>query len=288
MRKSILAFAWLWLAAAYLWAAPVGSLKGTITDSTGSVVPNAGVELQNPTTNQTLKTTTNNAGFYQFLSLPPAVYSLTATAQGFRKAVVSDVTVVVDQIVSLDLKLEVGAITEIVEVQGGVVALIEPEKSSTGAVFDLTFTANLPQVNRRFNDLALLTPGATFSPQGSQVNGFAAAGSRVQSTNWMIDGVNALDPQVNGVTNNLRIAEAVREFSVTTSAASAEFGRQSGAQVNMVTKSGTNQFHGSLFEFLRNDKLQAADFFTNKLGGTKNILRRNQYGGSLGGPIIKD
>src|SRR5260221_14528636 len=125
-----------------------------------------------------------------------------------------------------------------VEVKGGVIALIDPKKISTGAVFDFPFTATLPQVSRRLNDLALLTPGGTFSPQGSQVNGFAAAGSRVQSTNWMIDGVNALDPQVNGVTNNLRIAEAVQEFNVTTSAASAEFGRQSGAQVNMVTKSG--------------------------------------------------
>jgi hypothetical protein len=288
MRRSILAFAWLWMAAAYLWAAPVGSLKGTITDATGSIVPNASVELQNASTNLSLKTTTNTSGYYQFLNLPPGTYSLAVTAPGFRKDAVSDVTVVVDQIVSLDLRLEVGAVTETVEVQGSVSALIEPEKSSTGAVFDLTFTANLPQVNRRFNDLALLTPGATFSAPGSQVNGFAAAGSRSQSTNWMIDGVSALDPQVNGVTNNLRIAEAVQEFSVTTSAASAEFGRQSGAQVNMVTKSGTNQFHGSLFEFLRNDKLQAADFFTNKLGGTKNPLRRNQYGGSLGGRIVRD
>src|SRR5260370_6551478 len=171
MRRSILAFAWLGIAAAYLWAAPVGSLKGTITDSTRLVVPSAGVELRNPTTNQTLKTSTNNAGFYQFLSLPPAVYSLTATAQGFRKAVVSDVTVVVDQIVSLDLKLEVGAVTETVEVQGGVVALIEPEKSSTGAVFDLTFTADLPQVNRRVNHLALLNPATHFWPAGSKMNG---------------------------------------------------------------------------------------------------------------------
>src|SRR5260370_40164812 len=126
------------------------------------------------------------------------MYGLTAMVSGFRKASVGNMTVLVDQIVSLDLKLEVGAVTETVEVQGGVIALIEPEKSSTGAVFDLTFTANLPQVNRRFNDLALLTPGATFSPQGSQGNGFAAAGSRGQSTNWMIGGGNARDPHVNG------------------------------------------------------------------------------------------
>lgn len=106
MRRSILVFAWLWMNVAYLWAAPVGSVKGTITDATGSIVPNASVELQNASTNLSLKTTTNTSGFYQFLNLQPGTYSLTVTAQGFRKAAVSDVTVVVDQIVSLDLRLE--------------------------------------------------------------------------------------------------------------------------------------------------------------------------------------
>ena len=174
------------------------------------------------------------------------------------------------------------------EVDGGIAAVIEPEKSSTGTNFDPKMTANLPLTNRRFNDLALLTPGASFAAAGTQAGGFAAAGSRAQSTNWMIDGINDLDPQVNGANTNFRIAEAVQELSVVTTAPSAEFGRQSGAQVNVVTKSGTNLFHGSLFEFNRNDKLQATDFFTNKLGGTKNPLHRNQYGASIGGPIRKN
>jgi hypothetical protein len=216
------------------------------------------------------------------------MYSITAEVPGFRKELVKSVSVLVDQIVSVDVKLVLGQVTEVVEVNGGVTALIEPEKSSTGTNFDPKLTANLPLTNRRFNDLALLTPGATFAAAGTQAGGFAAAGSRAQSTNWMIDGINDLDPQVNGANTNFRIAEAVQELSVVTTAPSAEFGRQSGAQVNVVTKSGTNLFHGSLFEFIRNDKLQAADFFTNKLGGTKNPLHRNQYGASLGGPIKKD
>src|SRR5258708_22278395 len=166
--------------------------------------------------------------------------------------------------------------TEVVEVDGGVTAVIEPERSSTGATFDPKMTANLPLTNRRFNDLALLTPGASFAASGTQAGGFAAAGSRAQSTNWMIDGINDLDPQVNGANTNFRIAEAVQELSVITTVPSAEFGRQSGAQVNVVTKSGANQLHGSLFEFNRNDKLQATDFFTNKLGGANNPLQRNQ------------
>jgi hypothetical protein len=213
----------------------------------------------------------------------------TGVSAGFRRQTVRTVSVLVDQIVSVDLKLAVGAVTEVVEVVGGVNALIEPEKVSTGVNLDPALTARLPLVNRRFSDLALLTPGATFAASGSQgaIN-FAVAGSRAQSTNWMIDGINALDPQVNAATNTLRIADAVQEMSVTTSAPSAEFGRQSGAQVNVVTKSGTDQFHGGAFWFNRNDKMQAADFFTNKLGGIKNALRRNQYGATLGGPIRRD
>jgi hypothetical protein len=227
-------------------------------------------------------------GFYLFLDLAPGTYSITAEVPGFRREVVKAVSVLVDQIVSVDIGLIVGQVSEVVQVDAGVTALIEPEKSSTGTNFDPKLTANLPLTNRRFNDLALLTPGATFSAAGTQAGGFAAAGSRAQSTNWMIDGINDLDPQVNGPNNNFRIAEAVQELSVITTAPSAEFGRQSGAQVNVVTKSGTNLLHGSLFEFIRNDKLQATDFFTNKLGGTKNPLHRNQYRASLGGPIKKD
>ena len=245
-------------------------------------------KVKNEQTNVTQDGKSDNAGLYQFLDLAPGVYSISAETAGFRQALVKSVSVLVDQIVSVDIKLEVGQITEVVIVDGGVTAVIEPEKSSTGTNFDPKLTANLPLTNRRFNDLALLTPGASFAAAGTQAGGFAAAGSRAQSTNWMIDGINDLDPQVNGANTNFRIAEAVQELSVVTTVPSVEFGRQSGAQVNVVTKSGTNLFHGSLFEFNRNDKLQATDFFTNKLGGTKNPLHRNQYGASIGGPIRKN
>jgi hypothetical protein len=278
----------LFLGAAILSAAPVGAVKGYLRDASGAVVPNVALELRNVGTNVTLKTKSDASGYYQFLDLAPGTFTLTAEAAGFRKQAVHDIEVLVDQIVSVDLKLEVGQLTEMIEVTGGVTSLVEPERISTGVNFNPTLTANLPQTNRRFADLALNVPGATFSAPGSQVGGIAAAGSRVQSTNWMIDGVNGLDPQVEGVTSQYQIFEAVQEMSVVTTAPSVEFGRQSGAQVNVVTKSGTDQFHGSGFWFVRNDKLQATDFFTNKLLGTKPILRRNQYGASLGGPIRKD
>jgi Carboxypeptidase regulatory-like domain len=288
MRTSLRLLTMPLLVAGVVLAAPVGSIKGYIRDATAAAVPSTSVHLKNERTNTTQESKSDNTGLYQFLDLAPGVYSISAEVPGFRTAMIKSVTVLVDQIVSVDIVLEVGQITEVVEVDGGVAGVIEPEKSSTGTNFDPKLTANLPLTNRRFNDLALLTPGATFAAAGTQAGGFAAAGSRAQSTNWMIDGVNDLDPQVNGANTNFRIAEAVQELSVITTVPSVEFGRQSGAQVNVVTKSGTNQLHGSLFEFNRNDKLQATDFFTNKLGGTKNPLHRNQYGASLGGPVRKN
>jgi hypothetical protein len=288
MPKSLVGFVAVVAFAALVNAAPVGSVKGYIRDGTGAVVPGAKIDLENSQIKFARQITSDSTGLYQFLDLPPGSYSLTVAANGFRKEVVRTVNVLVDEIVSLDFSLELGQLSEVVEVEERTVALIEPEKVSTGITFDLKMADRLPQVNRRFNDIAIATPGVTLAAPGTQAGAFAAAGSRAQSTNWMIDGINALDPQVNGPTSNFRIAEAVQEFSVTTTAPSAEFGRQSGAQVNVVTKSGSNDFHGDVFEFFRNDKLQAADFFTNKLKGTKNTLRRNQYGGVIGGRIIKD
>jgi hypothetical protein len=288
MRQALLCLAILALFTMGLTAAPVASIKGYVRDSSGAVVPNAAVELRNTATNIAQQTKSDDSGFYQFLQLNPGKYEVSTEAPGFRKSNVRGIDVLVDQIVSLDIKLDVGQVSETVEVSGAQTALVETERISTGTNLDPKMVTNLPTANRRFNDLAILTPGVTFSASGTQAGGFAAAGSRAQSTNWMIDGVNALDPQVNGPLNSFRIADAVQELSVMTSAWSAEFGRQSGAQVNVVTKSGTNQFHGTAFWFIRNDALNAADFFTNKVGGTKNILRRNQYGLTFGGPIIRD
>jgi hypothetical protein len=268
-------------------AAPTGAIKGYVRDSSGAVVKNANLTLTDENTRVEKKTTTDNTGLYQLLDLNPSAYSLIAEAPGFANKQTGQITVLVGQIVSIDLELSIGNITQTVEVSSGA-ELLQTEKASTGTNITSEQVGTLPLVNRRFNDLAILTPGTSFAAPGSQAGAFAAAGTRSQSTNWQIDGVNAVDPNVNGPTSSYRIAEAVQEFSVETTAYSSEFGRAAGAQVNVVTKSGTNQFHGSLFEFDRNDAFQATDFFTNKLGGKKNILRHNQYGGSLGGPIWRD
>jgi hypothetical protein len=261
----------------------VGAIKGYIKDPSGGVVANADLVLTDEKTGVQTKTASDSNGLYQFLNLNPSVYTVVTQADGFSRTETAHITVLVGQIVSADLNLSVAAVSQSVEVSAGS-EVLQTEKASTGTNITDKLVGNLPLVNRRFNDVAILTPGTSFAAPGSQAGAFASAGTRSQSTNWQIDGANAIDPNVNGPTSSYRIAEAVQEFSVETTAYSAEFGRGSGAAVNVVTKSGTNQFHGSLFEFARNDAFQAADFFTNKLGGRKNILRHNQYGG----PIWRD
>jgi len=275
------------LLAVSAWAAPVGAIKGFVRDSTGAIVPNASVTLTNENTGVQEKTVTDSAGLYQFLELNPATYKVSAAVTGFRTTEVKGLTLLVDQVVSLDLKLEVGDVTQAVEVSG-TVELLQTENPVTGTNITTEMTATLPLANRQFTDLAVLTPGSSFAAAGSQAGSFAVAGSRSQSTNWQIDGVNAIDPNINGPTNSYRIADAIQELSVATSAYSAQFGRAAGGEVSVVTKSGTNQFHGGAFEFFRNDDLNASNFFTNALHGVKPVLRYNQFGGTLGGPIKRN
>jgi hypothetical protein len=270
-----------------LQAAPLGAVKGYVKDASGASIRDASLVLRDQKTGVQTESHSDANGLYQFLNLNPSIYTLSVTASGFSGREAKDITVLVGQIVSLDVDLSVASVSQSIEVAAGS-EVLQTEKASTGINITDKLVGNLPLVNRRFNDLAILTPGTSFAAPGSQAGAFASAGTRSQSTNWQIDGANAIDPNVNGPTSSYRIAEAVQEFSVETTAYSAEFGRGSGAAVNVVTKSGTNQFHGSLFEFARNDAFQATDFFTNKLGGRKNILRYNQYGGSVGGPIWRD
>lgn len=239
-------------------------------------------------TNAAVNTTTNTNGEFQFLNLAPTTYSLVAEAQGFKKTTVSSVVVQVDQITHLELVLEVGNLTESVQVEGGVAPLLENDKSTLSSVIDSSNISSMPLNGRQALDLAMITPGVLPAAAGTQVLSFNVAGARTQSNMYLWDGVSNMDTQVNGNINNFRISDAVQEFSVQTSVYTAEFGRGTGGQVSMVTKSGTNAFHGSAFEYLRNNDLDATDFFINKQGGKKTPLHRNQFGGTAGGPIKKN
>ena len=274
-------------AAAGLFASPTGSIVGFVKDPSGAIVPGAKITLTETATNARLFAATSENGEFQFPQLPPASYVLTVEAAGFKRATVASLVVQVDQVTRADVTLEVGAITDVVEV-AAVTPLLESDKSTMSNVVDMRTIANMPLNARQFLDLALLTPGTLPAATGTQGGGFNVAGARSQSNIFLIDGVSNQDTQINSALNNFRITDAVQEFTVQTSVALPEFGRGTGGQVNIVTKSGTNDFHGSAFEYFRNTKMDAADFFTNKLRGRKNILNRNQFGSTLGGRIWKD
>src|SRR5215468_7053262 len=264
-----------------------GTISGTITDSSGAVVPGAQVTARDLQTDASRTTTTGPQGFYEFLTLKPSSYEVTVAAKGFEKAVKHDVKVVVGLESHLDVALTPGSVSEIVEVKGEV-PLIEPDKTNVSYSIETAQIESLPLQGRQFLDLALLTPGAVAQAPGTQAGGINVAGMRSQSNNFTLDGVSINDPQVNGPLNQFHITDAVQEFNVNTSIASTDLGRSSGAQIAVITKSGGNTFHGSLFYYGRNEALDANDWFLNSAGKDKNILRRHQYGGTIGGPMIKD
>lgn len=290
MRRAVWGFLLLLLAVLAIEAANTGAIKGYVKDPTGKVIPGADLVLRSVQTGSLVKATTDGNGFYQFLELAPGTFEMTVQVPGFRKVDVKNINVLLDQIVSYDAQLELGQVTQVVEVNGGVNALIEPEKISTGADIAPSSVESLPVINRTFDSFWLLTPGATQAATGSQSgsNSISTAGARTGAMNELIDGINNMSRQSDSVINNYRIADAVSEFSVTTTVAPADTGRGTGAQVNVITKNGTDVFHGSAFEFLRNNDLQADNYFQNALNGVKPALRQNQFGGTIGGPIRKD
>src|SRR5579864_5126715 len=229
MRNSIfasvvMAMALCLICAGSLLASPVGSIQGKVKDASGAVVPGVKITLTNNSTNAKQDTTTNTNGEFQFQNLPPSTYSLVAEAQGFKKTSASSVLVQVDQITHLELTLEVGSLTESVQVEA-VAPLLENDKSTLSNVVTSHDISNMPLNARQVLDLALITPGVLPTGAGTQVLSFNVAGARSQSNIFMWDGVSNMDTQVNGALNAFRITDAIQEFSVQTSVASAEFGR---------------------------------------------------------------
>ena len=267
--------------------APTGGIAGDAVDPRGGVVAGVEVVLRNTQTGESQATKTNPDGYYEFLLLRPATYEITAHEKGFSSLHHGNIAVTVGSVVRVDLHLELGEVSQTVEITAQV-PLIEPDRTSIVQTVDLKSVSNLPMLGRQILNLALTVPGTIPSAPGTQVNAFSVAGMRAQSNNYTLDGISINDPQVNGPLNGFRITEAIQEFNVQTSIASPEVGRNSGAQVNIITKSGGNNLHGSLFYTGRNDALDANDFFLNKKGLKKNALRRHQFGGSAGGRILRD
>ena len=269
-----------------------GSIVGTVYDRSGATVPGAQLVLKDPATNASRGTTASTEGSYEFLELRPGAYELAVEAKGFRRTVEHTVVVNVGLVVHLDVALELGDVSETVEVRAQT-PLIEPDKTSISAAVDPRSMQDLPFQDRQFLNLALIVPGTVPGAPGTRVAGtpletFTVAGMRSQSNNYTLDGISNNDPHVDGPLNLFRLSDAVQEFNVQTSIISAEVGRNSGAQVSIITKSGGNAYHGTLFYYHRNDAFDATPFFLNRAGQPKNPLRRHQFGGTVGGFIHRD
>jgi hypothetical protein len=267
-----------------------GSIVGTVSDNSGAVVASASVTVTNVDTGITTKTVTNSSGDYVVTPLPVGHYSVTVEAQGFKKSVNGGITLNVQDRIGVNVVLEIGQVTETVEVAAAAPAL-QTDTSYLGQVMDSQRIVDLPLNGRFFTRLAVLTAGAQPTAPGARderTGGFSANGVRPYQNNYLLDGIdnNSLSEDL---TNEASFVvgpspDAIAEFKVQTNSMSAEFGRSGGAVMNVTIKSGTNQFHGSAFEFLRNSRLDAKNFFDPPTGPTP-PFKENQFGAAVGGPV---
>ena len=270
-----------------------GAILGTVSDASGGSVRGATVTLTNEGTNASLSTTTGSDGTYKFAPVKIGTYKLTATIQGFTTVTQKNVAVNVGQDVVVDFALKPGSVSETVEVVSSI-PVLETQDASVGQVVDQRNVDRLPLNGRNFTFLAQLAAGVN-TPQadtrGNAASGaFAANGLRPAQNNYLLDGIDNNSDTVDFLNGTnfvvLPPVDAVEEFKVQTSDFSAEFGRSGAAVLNATIKSGTNQIRGAVWEFFRNDKLDAADYFENAGGVPKGELRQNQFGFTAGGPVI--
>lgn len=278
------------------------SLSGTVFDQSGAVVPGVNIAVISVAHGFQRSTTTNDEGFFIVPALPPGIYTVKAERQGFSTAEQRNVILNVNDQAAIKLHLKVGDISQTIEIVDAS-SLIDPSPS-VGTLVDRQFVDKIPLNGRSVQTLIGLTPGFVLTRTNSENQGqFSVNGQRSNSNYFMIDGVGAnigVSPATNvaaatagttpglaatGGTNNLVSVDAVQEFKVLTSSFAPEFGRTPGAQVQILTRSGTNEFHGSAFEYIRNDVFDAADWFLNATAQPQAALRQHHFGGVLGGPL---
>lgn len=282
---------------------PTATLSGTVVDENDALIPNVNIAVTNADTALQRKVVANAEGYFSVTLLPPGRYAVSALRQGFTTAEVQNLKLNVGDQLAIRIRLKAGSISESIIIEGA--PAIQTESAAVGTVVDRRFVENLPLNGRSFHALIELTPGtvltkSTYAEQGQ----FSVNGQRNNANYFMIDGVSAnigvggglslvgtaggTVPAFTalGTTSNLVSVDALQEFRIQTSTYAAEFGRTPGAQVSLVTRAGTNQFHGTLFNYFRNDAMDANDWFANSRGLKKPPLRQNDFGGVFGGPII--
>ncbi len=274
-----------------------GTILGTVTDSSGGVMANAKVTIVNEGTSLTRVVTADPNGEYTAPSLPPGRYTVMTEMPGFKALALSNIDLGVDQRVRIDLKLEVGAMTESVSIKAET-PLVQTSSSELGTTVTDQEIEALPLNGRNFVNLTRTVPGVLRGIPGANIDGagslawrasasFSANGQRPRDNNYMLDGVDNNETWLQTVVVFPSV-DALDEFKLQTSTYSAEFGRSLGGVVNLQIKSGTNAMRGSAFEFHRDDAFDANNFFNNRAGRSKPDFQQNQFGGTLGGPIFKD
>jgi hypothetical protein len=277
------------------------TVSGTVMDSSGGATSGVSISIKNVATGSVLNTVSNPVGLYIAPNLLPGDYEITASIAGFTTLVRSGITLTVGEELVLNLTLQVGTVNQKIQVSG-TAPMVDLANATLGGINNATTVEELPLNGRSWTDLAALEPGVHFVQNQPPINNkdrltrgqgaqLSISGGRPEQNNYLMDGVNINDYANAGpgslLGGNLG-TDAVEEFSVLTTNYSTEYGRTSGGVISAITKSGTNQFHGDGYEFLRNSALDAANFFDNANNATKPPLRRNQYGGSAGGAIQKD
>lgn len=286
---------------------PNGTINGQVLDPSGGAIADAGIVILNDVTGLRYTSKTNDEGIYALPNLPPGPYRLQVSKVGFKTLIKPDIILNIQGALAISFTLPVGALAETVTVEGGG-PLVNTESSAVSTVIDRKFVENLPLNGRSFQDLISMTPGiVTQSPQTtSQATGqngdFSVNGQRTESNYYTVDGVSAnispgsgIPGPVNGgtlpastalgTTQSLISVDALQEFRVQSSTYSAEYGRSPGGQFSLVTRSGTNAFHGSAFDYLRNSAFDANNWFNDYFQKPQSALRQNDFGGTLGGPI---
>jgi carboxypeptidase family protein/TonB-dependent receptor-like protein len=284
----------LWGSAAMAFAQSTSTLSGTVTDPQGAAVPNATVSATNQATGVESVTQTDSAGDYLFPSLPIGVYRVQVRAPGFQTTAVANLRLEVASTLTQNIQLTVGQTAQTVEIVADA-AVIETTTNSIGQVINDKTVQDIPLNGRHFTDLSLLTPGTITPPangflsaplRGQGSFGINTAGQREDTTNWLVNGINLNDPVQNQITFQPPI-DTLAEYKIDNSAFPAEYGRNSGAIVNLATRSGTNAYHGEVFEFFRNNALDDRNFF-NTIPNPQAPFKRNEFGAAFGGPIVKN
>lgn len=272
----------------------LGSIAGRVSDPSGAAVANAKVTATQASTGFSRTGTTDTEGLYVLPSLQPAIYNITVEASGFSTVRQQGITLLADQTLTVNINLKLGMTTETVTVSGDPLQ-VDTSTSTLRQVIEEQRITELPLNGRNAAQLTLLVPGAVNSPNGGADQGatktfpgavtYSANGARQDTISYQLDGGNYVDEYTN-VNQPFPFPDALQEFSVQTSNYSAEYGQNAGGVVNVITKSGTNGFHGDVFEFIRNPIFNAQNFFATPT--TPDRIKRNQYGGTLGGPILHD